>query len=235
MGYVTLENVFNSNLSHLEIALYVYLCYRANFSDAKWKIQGNEFIDIKRGEFITTEQKLAEALCATRNSLRRALKTIESLGIIERKPHKSWTKIVIVNFEGNEIVPVKTHSARTPNEHQIALSKEGNKVIKKEERGKQPSVAPSRSSFQRPTAEEVRSYGLSVGFGVDAAAFLAHYDSNGWMVGRTPMKDWKAAVRTWKARAPQFASSNASPAPVLPIWHENIPKSEEIYDPSEKS
>ena len=23
------------------------------------------------------------------------------------------------------------------------------------------------------------------------------YDANGWKVGKKPMKDWKAAVRTW--------------------------------------
>jgi len=28
--------------------------------------------------------------------------------------------------------------------------------------------------------------------------FLDHYESNGWKVGRNPMKDWKAAVRTWE-------------------------------------
>lgn len=27
--------------------------------------------------------------------------------------------------------------------------------------------------------------------------FFNHYDSNGWMVGKTKMKDWKAAARKW--------------------------------------
>ena len=31
-----------------------------------------------------------------------------------------------------------------------------------------------------------------------ADRFIAYYESNGWRVGRNPMKDWRAAVRTWE-------------------------------------
>ena len=30
-----------------------------------------------------------------------------------------------------------------------------------------------------------------------AEKFLAHYESVGWKVGKNPMKDWRACVRTW--------------------------------------
>ena len=49
-----------------------------------------------------------------------------------------------------------------------------------------------------PTEEEVRSYCLQRKNHVDASKFMSHYESNGWMVGRTKMKDWQAAVRTWE-------------------------------------
>lgn len=52
--------------------------------------------------------------------------------------------------------------------------------------------------FQKPTLEEVQDYCTQRGNTVDAAAFLDHYDANGWMAGRVHMKDWKAAVRTWE-------------------------------------
>ena len=35
---------------------------------------------------------------------------------------------------------------------------------------------------------------------VDAERFVNYYASNGWIVGKTKMKDWKAAVRTWERR-----------------------------------
>ena len=54
--------------------------------------------------------------------------------------------------------------------------------------------------FVRPTPEEVTEYGRSIGYDVDGAKFCDFYTSKGWKVGQTPMKDWKAAVRTWKKK-----------------------------------
>ncbi len=57
----------------------------------------------------------------------------------------------------------------------------------------------SRSNFNKPTIDEVREYILSLGMnGNSAENFMDYYTANGWRVGRNPMKDWKAAVRTWK-------------------------------------
>jgi len=55
-----------------------------------------------------------------------------------------------------------------------------------------------RKSFVRPSPEEVGSYAESINFELDGAAFVDYYDSKGWMIGKNKMKDWKAAVRTWK-------------------------------------
>ena len=51
--------------------------------------------------------------------------------------------------------------------------------------------------FSPPTLEEVRAYCLEKNIKVDPERFIDHYTSNGWKVGRNPMKDWKAAVRNW--------------------------------------
>lgn len=57
---------------------------------------------------------------------------------------------------------------------------------------------PPRSRFSPPTVEEVRAYCIERGNNVDPDRFVDYYSSNGWMVGKTKMKDWKAAVRTWE-------------------------------------
>ena len=46
--------------------------------------------------------------------------------------------------------------------------------------------------------DEVRAYCQERGNNVDAERFIDYYTSNGWKVGKNPMKDWKAAVRTWE-------------------------------------
>jgi len=58
--------------------------------------------------------------------------------------------------------------------------------------------AKTRPRFQPPTLEEIRTYCLDRKNTVDPEAWLAHYQANGWKVGRNQMKDWKAAVRTWE-------------------------------------
>jgi len=52
--------------------------------------------------------------------------------------------------------------------------------------------------FVKPTTEEVEAYCRERGNQVVAQNFVDHYTANGWRVGRNPMKDWKAAVRTWE-------------------------------------
>ena len=61
-----------------------------------------------------------------------------------------------------------------------------------------PPSAKKRTVFKPPTIEEVRAYCLERGNSVDAELWHNHYRANGWMVGKTKMVDWKAAVRTWE-------------------------------------
>ena len=55
--------------------------------------------------------------------------------------------------------------------------------------------------FQRPSAAEVQAFVSAEGLKVDAATFVDFYDSHGWCVGRTAIKNWKATVRLWHRRA----------------------------------
>ena len=56
----------------------------------------------------------------------------------------------------------------------------------------------SKTKFQKPSIEEVKAYVKEKGFNMDPEKFFDHYESNGWKVGKNPMKDWKAAVRNWE-------------------------------------
>ncbi|MCM0083959.1 hypothetical protein L4X63_20460 [Geomonas sp. Red32] len=55
-----------------------------------------------------------------------------------------------------------------------------------------------RGKFTPPSQTEVQAYMADIGFDGDADRFVDFYASKGWMVGRNKMKDWKAAVRTWR-------------------------------------
>lgn len=63
-----------------------------------------------------------------------------------------------------------------------------------------PKNTGKQKRFIPPTVEDVRAYCEQRGNGVDPERFIDFYESKGWVVGKSPMKDWKAAVRTWEQR-----------------------------------
>lgn len=63
-----------------------------------------------------------------------------------------------------------------------------------------------RKRFTPPTVEEVRAYCQERNNSIDPQRFVDFYTANGWAQGRgKPIKDWRAAVRTWEARDKQTA------------------------------
>ena len=75
------------------------------------------------------------------------------------------------------------------------------------------SDKPTQKRFVPPTLEEVQAYCLERNNNVDAERFINHYTSNGWLVGKNKMKDWKAAVRTWEKSDYNKAKGSDNNAP----------------------
>jgi hypothetical protein len=79
----------------------------------------------------------------------------------------------------------------------------------------QPAQLPAptkekKATFVKPNFFEIYEYACEKLSDKDALAFTekfhAHYEANGWKVGRNAMKDWKAAVRKWDLST--FATTN---------------------------
>jgi len=66
-----------------------------------------------------------------------------------------------------------------------------------EDTGAQSAKPPARTRFSPPSVQEIEEYCREKGFLLDAERFVDYYASIGWRVGKNPMKDWRAAVRTW--------------------------------------
>lgn len=77
-------------------------------------------------------------------------------------------------------------------------TKEKGKGEEKEEYSPPKSPSERGKRFDPPTVEEVQAYCSERNNSVDAQTFVDFYASKGWLVGKNPMKDWKAAVRTWE-------------------------------------
>ena len=62
----------------------------------------------------------------------------------------------------------------------------------------EPSATPAL--FSPPDRNTVLNYCREKGIQLDADSFLDYYTANGWMIGKSPMKDWRAAVRRWSRK-----------------------------------
>ena len=58
----------------------------------------------------------------------------------------------------------------------------------------------STKRFSKPSLEEINTYCHERNNGIIAEEFFDFYESKGWKVGSSPMKDWRAAVRTWEKK-----------------------------------
>lgn len=106
---------------------------------------------------------------------------------------------IIAGSNGGSKAPSKTASktgsngaSKAPREEELGRG------IRKEEEGEK------RARFRAPALEEVAAYATEYcakqrldQSGFDAGRFIDHYTANGWRVGKSAMKDWKATVRNW--------------------------------------
>lgn len=73
------------------------------------------------------------------------------------------------------------------------------------------------SHFQKPSIEEVKLAMAKAGLASsEVGAFFDYYESNGWRVGRNPMKSWQGAVGNWARRKREFGGNRFGGAVVEP-------------------
>lgn len=84
-----------------------------------------------------------------------------------------------------------------------------------------------RKRFTPPEVKDVRLYfferteNRELSF-KEGEKFINHYESNGWLVGKNKMKDWKAAVRNWITRMDEKPKT---------AHQERVDASNRTYDP----
>ncbi len=62
-----------------------------------------------------------------------------------------------------------------------------------------PIPKEKRPRFEKPSLNDVKAYCQERRNRVNPEQFIDHYEANGWVQGKgKPIRDWKAAVRTWE-------------------------------------
>ncbi len=73
------------------------------------------------------------------------------------------------------------------------------------------------SRFVAPSVDEVGAYCKERGNYINPEAFVDFYESKGWKVGSSPMKDWKAAIRTWERKDGRASKKNTPSGTILGV------------------
>jgi hypothetical protein len=60
-------------------------------------------------------------------------------------------------------------------------------------------IKKQKDVFIKPSIVEIKTYMTEIGMADVSEKWFDYYESNGWLVGKNKMKNWKAAVRTWKS------------------------------------
>lgn len=80
----------------------------------------------------------------------------------------------------------------------LRTQSDGNAVKESKEKKSNSIGQEEKIRFVKPNRDDVRAYMIELNMADLSQRFVDYYESNGWRVGRNAMKDWKAAVRTWK-------------------------------------
>jgi hypothetical protein len=186
---------------HNATRLLIHLLLTVNYEPKKWK-----GILVASGTRITSFGKLAEETGLSIKQIRVAMSKLEKCGEVARKKAHEGQAVTLVKWDILQSDKPKRagkgHAEGTPR----ATTKEREESKELEEVNEVDSVGssdeqpdrPKRKIFKPPKLEEVTAYCLERNNTVDAQRWIDHYTSNGFMVGKNKMKDWKAAVRTWE-------------------------------------
>ena len=187
-----------------ERSAWIDLLLSANHKDVKIPFNG-ELILVERGQFITSVRKLSEKWKWNKDRVLKFLRLLEKDGMISKNSDRYRTLITIDNYciyqakDDEEQTPLGTPTGT----HQGTVEGTPTGTV----HGQEPATNKNEkndknekniNSFVPPTVDEVKIYLKSVGSKVDAEAFVAFYESKGWMVGKNKMKSWKSAIVTWE-------------------------------------
>lgn len=91
------------------------------------------------------------------------------------------------------------------------------------------TLSIKENRFQKPSVDEVREYCESRNNNIDPEQFVNFYESNGWKVGKNPMKDWHAAIRTWEKREKEVPQRKREPFHKESVFEHNLKVMDKMY------
>lgn len=172
--------------------------------------QNNGGVLMMNDKIAYTDEMLATVFRRPINTVRLALEAFQNYGMIEIVNNT----ITIPNWEKHQSLDA-LEQAKEKTRQRVARHREKQKMIAECNADCNVTVTECNADrieiekdkiknkknilrFTPPTIEDVLAYCRERKNNVDPERFVDYYSSNGWRVGKSPMKDWKAAVRNWE-------------------------------------
>ena len=209
-------------------SLFVHFIWMARFDDG---IYNGKMVP--RGSFVISISGLAKKIGATPKATRGALDRLTKDKVLVTRGASDGTMITICNYDyycnptesdgqatGERWASDGINTGQAMGQQYKNKERERDNIITPplppssggqqdlfgqlfDDRPEDDVAKKERKKFVPPTLDEVKSYCMERGNKVSSEYFMDYYGSKGWMVGRTKMKDWKAAVRLWEQKGKQ--------------------------------
>ena len=153
----------------------------------------------------------------TKKQIETALDHLSQVGLIIRyevdgRPYiaiPTWSKHQRIQTKKSKFpdIPSSTvdHRDSPPESNPIQSNTESNPNT-----NRASSDKPKTQRFEKPSLDDIKKYIKEKGYTVDAERFYNYYESNGWMVGKNHMKNYRAALATWQSKEPKQKPGKAT-------------------------
>lgn len=168
-------------------------------------------VHLEPGQAVSSIRQIATDTGLTVKQVRTAINHLKETQEVAQSPYGKFSVFTVNNYNDYQCAGTDEGKQRAQEGHSEGTLPN----IKKNKEVKNTPYNPPQGDegvsvskrFVPPTPEEVNVYCRERNNGIDGSEFCDFYTSKGWKVGKNPMKDWKAAVRTWersrKQNAPQ--------------------------------
>lgn len=184
--------------------VFIHLLLTANHKERNWR-----GLVIKRGQLYTSVKHLSTQVGISIREVRSALGKLERTNEIMVKPTNKGTMVTIckydvyqgeIDFNAHIDDKQKTNERQTKDKHPAnkRQTKDNKQECQDSDNLRRPITGNKLNEFIPPSLEEVTEYCKGRNNSIKPEQWLNFYQSNGWMIGKNKMKDWKASIRTWE-------------------------------------
>jgi hypothetical protein len=175
--------------------VFVHILLNANVYDHDF-----ENITVKRGQWVTSVNKISEQLNISTRSIRTALNHLKSTNEVAIKTTPKYSIITVKNYNQYQKVTKCSTINRQTDDKQVTNDRQQYKKGKERKRREERDV---------PSFSEVEQFARTENLNVDAKKFFDYYKERKWQIADKPIDDWKSLLKIWSKNEHKTYASGA--------------------------